>query len=123
MHHLLKTFWGWRDKQLPDGTVIWTLPGAQTYVTLPGSALLFPTLCTPTGDLAPAGATTADRGKDPRVMMPRRKTTRAQNRARYLAAERARNQKLREARRQAWEASHFGGAAPPPEQDDEPPPF
>ncbi len=20
-HHLLKTFWGWRDKQLPDGTV------------------------------------------------------------------------------------------------------
>jgi hypothetical protein len=23
---LLKTFWGWRDRQLPDGTVIWTLP-------------------------------------------------------------------------------------------------
>jgi hypothetical protein len=22
LHHLLKTFWGWRDKQLPDGTVI-----------------------------------------------------------------------------------------------------
>jgi hypothetical protein len=21
-HHLLKTFWGWRDRQLPDGTVI-----------------------------------------------------------------------------------------------------
>ena len=21
-HHLVKTFWGWRDKQLPDGTVI-----------------------------------------------------------------------------------------------------
>jgi hypothetical protein len=20
-HHLLKTFWGWRDQQLPDGTV------------------------------------------------------------------------------------------------------
>ena len=123
MHHLLKTFWGWRDKQLPDGTVIWTLPGAQTYVTLAGSALLFPTLCTPTGDLATDDATKAGRRGDPRVMMPRRKTTRAQNRARYLAAERARNQKLREARRQAWEASHFGGAAPPPEQDDEPPPF
>ena len=25
-HHLLKTFWGWRDKQLPDGTVVWTSP-------------------------------------------------------------------------------------------------
>src|ERR1700736_2680799 len=21
-HHLVKTFWGWRDQQLPDGTVI-----------------------------------------------------------------------------------------------------
>ena len=30
-HHLLKTFWGgpdgWADRQLPDGTVIWTAPG------------------------------------------------------------------------------------------------
>lgn len=25
-HHLVKTFWGSRDKQLPDGTVIWELP-------------------------------------------------------------------------------------------------
>jgi hypothetical protein len=41
----------------------------------------------------------------------------------YPTAEPARNQKLREARRQAWEASHFDGAAPPPELDDEPPPF
>ena len=22
IHHLVKTFWGWHDKQLPDGTVI-----------------------------------------------------------------------------------------------------
>jgi hypothetical protein len=36
--------------QLPDGTVIWDLPGGQTYVTTPGSALLFPTLCAPTAD-------------------------------------------------------------------------
>jgi hypothetical protein len=43
-HHLLKEFWGWRDKQVADGTVIWTLPGDQTYVTTPGSALLFPGL-------------------------------------------------------------------------------
>ena len=25
-HHILKTFWGWKDKQLADGTVIWSLP-------------------------------------------------------------------------------------------------
>jgi hypothetical protein len=25
-HRLLKTFWGWDDMQLPDGTVIWVLP-------------------------------------------------------------------------------------------------
>ncbi len=48
LHHLLATFCGWRAQQLPDGTVIWTLPGNQTYVTTPGSALLFPALCTPT---------------------------------------------------------------------------
>lgn len=36
-HHLLKTFWtgigGWTDRQLPDGTVIWTSPaGVVDYV-------------------------------------------------------------------------------------------
>lgn len=35
LHHLLATFCGWRAQQLPDGTVIWTLPGNQTYVTTP----------------------------------------------------------------------------------------
>ena len=45
-HHLLKTFWsgatGWRDEQLPDGTVIWTSPSGHTYRTAPGSKLLVP---------------------------------------------------------------------------------
>ena len=40
-HHLLKTFWnganGWRDRQLPDGTVVWTSPTGHTYTTHPGS--------------------------------------------------------------------------------------
>ena len=48
-HHLLKTFYsgdgGWRDRQLPDGTVMWTAPGGQGYRTRPGSQLLFPSLC------------------------------------------------------------------------------
>ncbi len=46
-HHLLKTFWnglgGWRDRQLPDGTIIWTSPTGHTYITYPGSLHLFPT--------------------------------------------------------------------------------
>ena len=46
LHHLLKTFWGgdggWRDQQLPDGTVIWTAPDGRTHTTTPGSRLLFP---------------------------------------------------------------------------------
>ena len=29
-HHLIKTFWKWREKQLPDGTVIWTWPAVST---------------------------------------------------------------------------------------------
>ena len=42
-HHLLKTFWcgvdGWREQQLPDGTLIVTAPTGHTYTTKPGSAL------------------------------------------------------------------------------------
>ena len=38
-HHLLKTFRGWRDRQLPDGTVVWTSPAGQSYTTHPGSRL------------------------------------------------------------------------------------
>ncbi|ATA29553.1 13E12 repeat family protein [Mycobacterium lepraemurium] len=49
-HHVVKTFWGWREQQLPDATLILTSPAGQTYVTTPGSALLFPSLCVPTGE-------------------------------------------------------------------------
>jgi Domain of unknown function (DUF222) len=41
-HHRLKTFGGWRDKQLADGTVIWTSPAGQTYRTSPAGVDLFP---------------------------------------------------------------------------------
>jgi hypothetical protein len=42
-HHRLKTFHsGWRDTQLPYGTVIWTSPTGQTYRTSPAGADLFP---------------------------------------------------------------------------------
>jgi hypothetical protein len=41
-HHRLKTFGGWRDKQLADGSVIWTSPTGRTYRTAPAGADLFP---------------------------------------------------------------------------------
>nr|WP_082961488.1 HNH endonuclease signature motif containing protein [Mycobacterium sp. E188] len=55
-HHLVKTFWGWREQQLPDGTLILTSPAGRTYVTTPGSALLFPSLCHATGAIPAAEA-------------------------------------------------------------------
>jgi hypothetical protein len=32
-------------------TIMWTSPSGQTYTTRPGSCLLFPALCLPTGEL------------------------------------------------------------------------
>jgi hypothetical protein len=93
-HHLLKTFWngatGWRDRQLPDGTVIWTAPDGQTHTTRPGSHLLFPTLCTPTAPVhvtTPAGHTIPNTG----LTMPRREITRTQARRRRINDERRLN--------------------------------
>nr|WP_231751017.1 HNH endonuclease signature motif containing protein [Mycobacterium sp. NAZ190054] len=41
-HHLIKTFdTGWRDQQLPDGTIIWTSPTGATYPTTPAGVALF----------------------------------------------------------------------------------
>jgi hypothetical protein len=91
-NHRLKTFWGgadgWRDRQLPDGTVIWTAPGGQTYTTLPGSRLLFPTLCRPTAPVAPVAAT-IEPGRG--LAMPRRTRTREQNRRQSIEAQRRLN--------------------------------
>ncbi|WP_319452157.1 MULTISPECIES: HNH endonuclease signature motif containing protein [unclassified Mycobacterium] len=92
-HHLLKTFWGgphgWRDRQLPDGTVIWNSPTGQEHTTHPGSRLLFPTLCLPT---APATVTDAPTAHTAGLTMPRRKTTRAQDRRQRIDDERRRNE-------------------------------
>ena len=89
-----ETFWtgehGWRDRQLPNGTVIWTSPTGHTYTTRPRSALLFPSLCEPTAALSlpePDSVVSGDRG----VMMPKRRRTRAQDRAYRIDAERRLN--------------------------------
>lgn len=113
----MKTFWGWRDQQLPDATAIWTLPDTHTYVTTPGSALLFPTLCVPTGDVPPrTAAATSERCGDRTAMMPLRARTRAQHRAHRIATERHHNRRAR-----SGACTTQAGPAPP--VDDEPPPF
>jgi hypothetical protein len=97
-HHLVKTFWsgvgGWRDRQLADGTIIWTSPTGHAYVTYPGSLHLFPSLCKPTATLwtgePPTPEPTGDRGERG-VMMPNRRHTRANNTAKAKAAERRLN--------------------------------
>ena len=111
-HHLLKTFWGWSDQQLPDGTVIWTAPSGPTYITTPGSALLFPNLCAPTGmlDTIPERPHHGDRT----ARMPTRRRTRAHNRAHYIATERRRNHQARQL---------ISPGPAPPTGDDDPPPF
>src|SRR5277367_5551572 len=116
LHHLIKTFWGWHAQQLPDSTLVWTSPSGQTYVTTPGSAILFPSLCVPTevSEPVPDRPRCADRA----AMMPKRRRTRAQHRANYVAAERRHNL----AARQAAQHAASGGPAPPA-RDDEPPPF
>jgi hypothetical protein len=80
----------WRDEQHRDGTIVWTSPTGHTYVTHPGSRLLFPALCLPTGEL-PTASTRYRPSGDRGVMMPQRRRTRQQNRARRIDAERALN--------------------------------
>jgi hypothetical protein len=94
LHHLLKTFWGWRDEQLRDGTIIWTSPAGERYVTTPGSALIFPSLCEPTGPITITSREDQPRG-DRNVMMPRRLHNRDQQRAAAISAERRHNRERR----------------------------
>ena len=79
---------------MPDGTVIWTSPSGATYVTTPGSALLFPSLCVPTGDIA-APEVVIDHCGERTAMMPKRRRTRTQNRAHRIAAERRHTRQTR----------------------------
>ena len=93
-HHLLKTFYcgpgGWNERQLPDGTMIFTSPSGRTYTTKPKGALFFPQLAVPTGELVLPRATSPPsrlRG----LCMPTRERTRAQDRASRIRWERGIN--------------------------------
>ncbi|MGV0495103.1 HNH endonuclease signature motif containing protein, partial [Mycobacterium kansasii] len=120
-HHLVKTFWGWTEQQLPDATLILTSPAGRTYVTTPGSALLFPSLCQATAAIpAPEADPPPDYCGQRAAMMPRRRRTRAHDRATRIATERRHN---REARRAASAASADPGHDPAADPDHDPPPF
>ena len=88
----MKTFWGgesgWRDEQLEDGTVIWTAPDGRQHITTPGSRLLFPELSEPTATVVATGEPAQHVSG---LTMPRRKTTRAQDRQRRVQCERESN--------------------------------
>jgi len=112
-HHLLKTFYGgpdgWRDRQQPDGTIVWTAPTGHTYISVPESRILFPRTVTdtplpnPPPDATDLDTATAS-GRD--IMMPTRRRTRAQDQAQQIAYERALNQAdidEREAAREAFD--------------------
>ena len=70
---------------------MWTSPTGHTYTTYPGSKHLFPQLCQPTATLwagePPVAESTDDRG----AMMPKRRHTRAHNKAKAITAERRLN--------------------------------
>lgn len=123
-HHLVKTFLRWSDEQLSDGTVIWRAPSGHKYVTTAGSAWLFPQLCVPTGDIVapPAERPGEPEDGDHTLKAPKRRRTRAESHARYVAAERSQNRRAREARRAAREATWPLKVAPGA-GDDDPPPF
>jgi hypothetical protein len=80
---------GWHDRQLPDGTVVWTARDGQTYTTRPGSRLLFPALCVPT---APVVTTGVQPITNAGLTMPRRACSRAEDRRQCIDDERRLNE-------------------------------
>lgn len=116
VHHLIKTFYsgsgGWRDEQLPDGTIVLRAPTGHVYRSEPHGASMFPALGRPTGALEIAAP--APEHPDRMGMMPRRRQTREQDRRDRIDSERRRRSELiaeAERRHQAWLAANY---QPPP---------
>jgi hypothetical protein len=113
-HHLIKTFCGWCDQQLPDGTIVFTAPTGHTYTTEPHGGAMFSALAQSTGELTGLMAV-GEESPHRDVMMPRRKQAREQDRRDRINAERRERTELiaeEERQRQAWLADNY-----------EPPPF
>lgn len=92
-NHMMKTFCGgpdgWRDVQLPDGTVFWTAPSGHTYSTHPGSKLFFEWDTTTANLPPPTSIPLAPTDRAEKI--PKRRRTRAVEFAARIRAERARN--------------------------------
>jgi hypothetical protein len=76
-HHLVKTFYcgpgGWAERQLSDGTVLFTSPTGHRYVTEPAGGRLFPALNSPHRGLAmPTRERTRDEDRRSRIDRERR---------------------------------------------------
>ena len=111
IHHLVKTFGGWADRQCPDGTIVLTSPTGHTYNTEAHGAAMFPALAQPTAEL---DLPTIGPDSDRLAMMPRRKQTRAQDRRDRINAERRQRSELiaeEQRQHQAWLAEIY---QPPP---------
>lgn len=102
-----------------------SLPG-HTYVTAPGSALLFPSPCYAVGGIPAPEAQTPDPTFSRLVRRPgsddaQTPQARTQDRAQRVATERRHTQMTRETHRKHWKETYFGlnhGVG-----DGEPPPF
>jgi hypothetical protein len=113
-HHLLKTFCaGWSDRQLPDGTVIWTAPTGHAYPTYPAGALLFPALGQSTGPVRLSPRMQPISG-DPTVMMPLRQRTRDQDLRYRISRQRRDNRARLDELKRLEEARLIANDEPPP---------
>ncbi len=94
-HHRLKTFGGWRDKQLADGTVVWTSPTGRTYRTSPAGADLFPPQRDPSCAAPVPNRRSRSRQRSARIAQARKhnREHRPLNEAR-MRLEEARNQEI-----------------------------
>jgi hypothetical protein len=81
-------------------------------VTTPGSALLFPGPCAPTGTLDPIP--NRPHRAQRAAMMPKRRHTRAQNHAHDVATQRRHNRQARQAAQRREEARIIANDEPPP---------
>ncbi|WP_276027820.1 HNH endonuclease signature motif containing protein [Mycolicibacterium madagascariense] len=116
-HHLLKTFWnGWHDRQLPDGTVIWTTPDGRTHTTRPGSHTDFPHLCAPT---APITAHPPPPQHANELKMPTRRATRRHQRRHRALTEREANQEALDTDQPTAPNAEYEAM----QHDSDPPPF
>ena len=84
---------GWTDRQLPDGTIIWTSPTGHTYTTYPGSQAPVSAVCANRPPRCGPGERCPSRLSADLLAKSRlkRRHTRAHNKAKAVAAERRLN--------------------------------